>query len=261
MAGDADLMQRPVTELAALVRRGELSALELVEASLARIAALEPAVNAFVDVDREGALKAAAAIEPGDERPFAGVPIAIKNNRAVRGLRLTRCADLMGEFVAQHDHSVVRRLRAAGFVVVGTTALPEWGILPVTEPRRGGPARNPWDLDAHARRVVGRLGGRGRRRHGPDRARQRRRRIAEDPGGVLRPRRPEAVPRARLAGSRRRRELPAAGRRPDAHGARDRAAARRARRPGARRRVVGTAAARAVRGHGGARARAACASA
>ncbi len=146
MAGDADLMQRPVTELAALVRRGELSALALVEASLARINALDPAVNAFVDVDREGALEAAAAIEPGDERPFAGVPIAIKNTRAVRGLRLTRCADLMGEFVAQHDHSVVRRLRAAGFVVVGTTALPEWGILPVTEPRRGGPARNPWDL-------------------------------------------------------------------------------------------------------------------
>jgi amidase len=144
---DVDLMQRSVDVLAALVRDGELSALELVEASLRRIDLRQPQVNAFVDVDHDGARAAAAAIQPGDERPFAGVPIAIKNNRAVRGLRLTRCADLTGDVVAQYDHNVVSRLRAAGFVVVGTTTLPEWGILPVTEPRRGGVTRNPWDLD------------------------------------------------------------------------------------------------------------------
>ena len=51
----------------------------------------------------------------------------------------------MREFVAAYDHSVVRRLRAAGFVIVGTTKLPEYGILPVTEPLAYGPARNPWD--------------------------------------------------------------------------------------------------------------------
>jgi len=144
---DADLMQRPAGDLAALVRGGELSALELVEASLRRIDALEPQVNAFVDVDREGARAAAAAVTAGDERPFAGVPVAIKNNRAVAGLRLTRGAALLGDGVARHDHNVTRRLRGAGFVVVGTTSLPEWGILPVTEPRRFGPTRNPWDLE------------------------------------------------------------------------------------------------------------------
>ena len=142
---DADLMFRPVTELAALVRAGELSARELVDDSLERIDALQPALNAFVDVDHEGARATAGAIGPGDERPFAGVPIAVKNNRAVEGLRLTLGADLMGDFVPGHDHNVVRRLRAAGFVVVGTTNLPEWGITPVTESRRLGPARNPWD--------------------------------------------------------------------------------------------------------------------
>ena len=140
-------MQRPVDELAALVRAGELSALELVKSSLRRIDALDRTVNAFVDVDHVRALQAAAWIEPGDERPFAGVPIAIKNNRAVRGLRLTRGADLAGDVVAEHDHNVVRRLREAGFIIVGTTTMPEWGILPVTEPRRFGPARNPWDLE------------------------------------------------------------------------------------------------------------------
>jgi amidase len=146
-AAAAELMFRPAAELAALVRAGELSARELVGASLARIAALQPAVNAFVDVDHEGALAAAEAIGPGDERPFAGVPIAIKNNRAVRGLRLTLGAELTGDHVADHDHNVTRRLRAAGFVVVGTTCLPEWGIMAVTETRRFGPTRNPWDLD------------------------------------------------------------------------------------------------------------------
>jgi amidase len=139
-------MQRSVCELAALVRGGELSARELVDASLRRIDELQPHVNAFVDVDHEGARVAADAIEPGDERPFAGVPIAIKNSRAVAGLRLTRGATMTGDDVAAHDHGVVRRLRAAGFVIVGTTSLPEWGILPVTEPQRFGPARNPWDL-------------------------------------------------------------------------------------------------------------------
>jgi amidase len=139
-------MQRPAGELAALVRGGELSARELVDASLRRIDALQPHVNAFVDVDHAGARAAADAIGPGDERPFAGVPIAIKNNRPVAGLRLTRGATMTGDEVASYDHSVVRRLRGAGFVIAGTTSLPEWGILPVTEPRRFGPACNPWDL-------------------------------------------------------------------------------------------------------------------
>ena len=143
----AELMFRPAGELAALVRSGELSARELVAASLERIDALQPAVNAFVDVDHEGALAAAGEIVPGDERPFAGVPIAIKNNRAVSGLRLTLGAELTRDRVARRDHNVTRRLRAAGFVVVGTTCLPEWGIMAVTETRRFGATRNPWDLD------------------------------------------------------------------------------------------------------------------
>jgi amidase len=143
----ADLMSRPVTELAALVRSGELSSRELVDVSLARIDALQPVVNAFVDVDHEGARNAADAIGAGDERPFAGVPIAIKNNRSVRGLRLTFGAELAGDFTPGRDHNVTRRLRAAGFVIVGTTCLPEWGIMAVTETRRFGPTRNPWDLE------------------------------------------------------------------------------------------------------------------
>ena len=168
-------MFRSPGELAALVRDGELSAAELVGESLARIDALEPRLGAFVEVDHEGAIAAAGAIGPGDPRPFAGVPIAIKNNRAVSGLRLTQGCTLMRDFVATHDHSVVTRLRAAGFVIVGTTKLPEYGILPVTEPRVHGAARNPWDP---SRTPGGSSGGNARARRRADANRRRHRRAA-----------------------------------------------------------------------------------
>ena len=142
----ADLMFRPVGELAGLVRSGELSARELVQASLDRIAALNPQINAFVDVFADEALADADRIGPGDERPFAGVPIAIKNNRGIAGRRLTYAADFFGDFIAPVDHNVTRRLREAGFVIVGSTTLPEYGILPTTETRRFGATRNPWDV-------------------------------------------------------------------------------------------------------------------
>jgi amidase len=141
-----DLLFRPASELAALVRSGELTARELVSASLERIEALDDQVNAFTHVDADGALAAADAISAGDARPFAGVPIAIKDNQPVAGMPLTFCADLFGDFTAPFDAAFVGRLRAAGFVIVGKTALPEYGILPSTESRRNGPTRNPWDL-------------------------------------------------------------------------------------------------------------------
>src|SRR5690242_266091 len=136
-----DLLTRPVDELTALVRDGEIAATDLVGLALERIEALDPAVGAFVDVDAEGALAAAGEISAGDPRPLAGVPVAVKANRAVAGLRLTCGSAFMRDVRAGHDHNVVRRLRAAGAIVVGTTQMPEFGILPVTEP-----TGNPWDL-------------------------------------------------------------------------------------------------------------------
>jgi amidase len=86
-------------------------------------------------------------VASGDPRPFAGVPIAVKDNRPVLGMPLTMCSDLFGDFMPRRESFLVRRLRQAGFVIVGKTALPEMGILPTTESRRFGPSRNPWDLD------------------------------------------------------------------------------------------------------------------
>jgi amidase len=144
---DEQLMFRTAAELAGMVRSGEVSARELVELSLGRIERFNPQLNAFAQVDAERALASAAQIGAGDERPFAGVPIAIKANRPVDGLRYTIGAPLLAEHVADFDHNVVRRLKQAGFVVVGTTTLPEYGILPVTEAQLYGPTRNPWDAE------------------------------------------------------------------------------------------------------------------
>jgi amidase len=142
-----ELLFRSAGELAALVRSGDVSARELVAASLERIDESGPALGAFTHVAHESALAAAERIGPGDPRPFAGVPIAIKDNRPVTGMPLTMGSDLWGDFVPAYDAFCVRRLRQAGFVIVGKTALPEMGILPTTEPRRFGPTHNPWAPD------------------------------------------------------------------------------------------------------------------
>ncbi len=192
----ADLMFRPASELADLVRDGEITARELVEASLSRIDALNPVYNAFIDVFHEEALLAADGVKPGDERPLAGVPIAIKNNRPVEGKRFTFASSFFGDFIAPFDWIGVTRLREAGAIIVGTTNLPEFGIVPTTEPRRFGATRNPWDPTRTTGRLVRRRGGGGRRGHDPDRPRQRRRRLDAHPGRVLRARRAQGAARA-----------------------------------------------------------------
>jgi len=144
---EADLLTRPAGELARLIKAGEVSSRELTESSLERIEALDGELNAFIHLDPDGALAAADAIDASDERPFAGVPVAVKDTAPVAGMPYRLGSDLFGDFVPGHDAFVVRRLREAGFVLVGKTSLPEFGILPVTEPRRFGPTRNPWDTD------------------------------------------------------------------------------------------------------------------
>ena len=143
---DPELLFEPIDVLADRVRSRELSARELVTSALERIEALDPSLNAFVEVDADGALAAAEAIGPDDPRAFAGVPFAVKANTPVAGRLHTLGSKLLADRRADHDAYLVERLRAAGFVIVGMTNLPEFGILPTTEPRHGGPTRNPHDL-------------------------------------------------------------------------------------------------------------------
>src|SRR6187402_959245 len=142
----ADLMFQSAGELAASVREGDVSARELVEASLQAIERLNGDLNAFVTLCDERALAEADAIEAGDSRPLAGVPVAIKDLVALtEGVRTSMGMAAMEEWTPAADSALVRRLRDAGAIIVGKTNTPEMGILPVTEPQRFGPARNPWD--------------------------------------------------------------------------------------------------------------------
>src|SRR5215208_4910087 len=143
---DDELMFLPALEQARLVRDGEVSARELVEASLDAIEALNGELNAFVLITAEQALEAADQVKPGDPRPFAGVPIAIKDLVALTaGVRTTFGMRASGDFVPREDTHTYRRMRDAGLIMVGKTNTPELGILPVSEPERFGPTRNPWD--------------------------------------------------------------------------------------------------------------------
>ena len=135
-------------EQARLVRSGEVSSVELVELYLERIARLDPQLNAFVTVCEDEALAVASTIDsaPGDA-PFRGVPIAVKDLTATAGIRTTFSSRAYAEYVPQFDTAVVRRLREAGFVIVGKTNTPEFGTVAFTESELNGATRNPWNTE------------------------------------------------------------------------------------------------------------------
>lgn len=143
---ETELLFRPVSELATLVRTGELAARELVAASLQAIESLNDKLNAFVALCPQRALAEASTIKAGDPRPLAGVPVAIKDSVALTaGIRTTQGSWALRDWVPDRDSSLVRRLREAGAIIVGKTNTPEFALKAVTEPRRYGPTRNPWD--------------------------------------------------------------------------------------------------------------------
>jgi amidase len=131
-----------------LLRSGEATPRDLVEASLARIDALDPQLNAFRRVFHERALteadQAGARLKSGDERPLLGLPIAIKDDQGVAGEVRSQGSNAAGE-PESADFEIVRRLRSAGAIVVGITNVPELEIFPFTETATNGITRNPWD--------------------------------------------------------------------------------------------------------------------
>ena len=141
-----DVLWRSALEQARMVREGECSSRDLVEAALSAIEHVDGELNAFVHVAAERALAEADGVAAGDERPLAGVPIAVKDLIApAEGMPMTWGMAAMEGYVPSEDGAVVRKLRRAGAIVVGKTNTPELGILPVTEPHAGGVTRNPWD--------------------------------------------------------------------------------------------------------------------
>jgi amidase len=134
-------------EQAELVRGRQVSPVELVTGYLERIEALDPELNAFVTVCGEEALAAARLAEEasGELPPFHGVPLPIKELTDTAGIRTTYSSRAFAQHVPRSDAAVVRRLREAGFILIGKTNSPEFGSIPVTESELHGPCLNPWD--------------------------------------------------------------------------------------------------------------------
>lgn len=131
--------------LAALVRKGEVTPLALVEEAIRRIEALNPQLNAVVHKMYDQARKSVAAVNP--EHPFPGVPFLLKDLVAEYGGEpMRRGSHFFRGYVSPHDTEIVQRYKAAGLLCLGKTSTPEFGLTPVTEPLAFGPTRNPWDL-------------------------------------------------------------------------------------------------------------------
>jgi aspartyl-tRNA(Asn)/glutamyl-tRNA(Gln) amidotransferase subunit A len=148
---DRSLTDRPIHELAAAYRRGDATPTAAVEAYLARIEALDARVGAYLTVTRDAARAAARAADDRYRRgaplgPLDGAPIALKDVLCTQGIRTTCASRILETFVPPYDATVVRRLAAAGAVILGKTNLDEFAMGSSTEHSAFHPTRNPWDL-------------------------------------------------------------------------------------------------------------------
>lgn len=141
-----ELRDLDATSQAELVRRGDLTPRELVDAAIERVERVNPALNAVVTPMFESARE---AVERGvPEGPLRGVPYLLKDLMGtIAGTRQTYGSAFLRDFTPTEDSELVARLKRAGLVVIGKTNTPEFGILPTTEPTFLGPARNPWNVD------------------------------------------------------------------------------------------------------------------
>jgi amidase len=141
-----ELWQLDAIAQAELVRRGDVAAIELVDAAIARIVRIDPALNAVVTPLFESARE--TAVNPLPDGPLSGVPFLLKDlGCGQAGVRQTNGSRALRDYVPTADNPLVRRYRQAGLVIVGRTSTPEFGNHSTTEPVLFGPSRNPWALD------------------------------------------------------------------------------------------------------------------
>ncbi|AEB43337.1 MULTISPECIES: Asp-tRNA(Asn)/Glu-tRNA(Gln) amidotransferase subunit GatA [Micromonospora] len=156
----SDLTKLSAVEIAGLVASGQTSAVEVTQAHLDRIAAVDGQINAFLHVDSEGALAAAREVDAqraagAQLGPLAGVPVAVKDVLTTKGVPTTVGSKILEGWRPPYDSTIVQRLQAAGTVMLGKTNMDEFAMGSSTEYSAYGPTRNPWDTD----RIPGGSGG------------------------------------------------------------------------------------------------------
>ncbi|MEE9277932.1 MAG: amidase, partial [Dehalococcoidia bacterium] len=148
-----DLNFASIETLAGLIRRRELSPLELMEHTLRRIDEVNPKLNAIVTLDAERARAAAAAaterLAKGEDLgPLGGIPLGVKDLENAEGFPTTQGSPLYKDSPpVERDDVHIERLKAAGAIVIGKTNTPEFGLIPFTDNEVFGPSRNPWNLE------------------------------------------------------------------------------------------------------------------
>ncbi len=147
-----DICYWPAVQVAAAIRARQLSPVDVVEAVSQRIEALNPRINGYVTLDLDGARAAAkraqeALVHQGEIGPLHGVPVAVKDDLDVRGLRCTCGSNLLADYTADDDDLTVTRLKKAGAIILGKTNLPEFGHKATTDNLLFGATNNPWGLD------------------------------------------------------------------------------------------------------------------
>ncbi len=153
MTTRSDLYYRSATDLSQMIQGGELSPVELMQATLERIEAVNPKLNAFVSLrPPEDLLAEAQAVADRLGRgeslgPLAGLPLGVKDLEEAAGLPVTHGSLLFKDMVADHDTIQVERLKRAGAIVIGKTNTPECGYTAFTSNRVYGTTRNPWNLE------------------------------------------------------------------------------------------------------------------
>lgn len=134
------------TALAELVRHRQVNPAELVEAAIARLERVEPKLAGMAEWTLDQARRAAR--ESLADAPFAGVPFLLKDNMyGAGGIPYHNGSRIWRGWVPPQDSEMVRRFKAAGLIILGSTKVPELSLTPVTEPRHFGRANNPWALD------------------------------------------------------------------------------------------------------------------
>ncbi|XLE07145.1 Asp-tRNA(Asn)/Glu-tRNA(Gln) amidotransferase subunit GatA [Streptomyces sp. Pv4-95] len=160
MTDMADLIKLTAAEIADRIASGAVTAVEVTEAHLARIEAVDEKVNAFLHIDREGALAQARAVDEKKARgeklgPLAGVPLALKDIFTTEGVPTTVGSKILEGWIPPYDATLTKKLKAADVVILGKTNMDEFAMGSSTENSAYGPTGNPWDLT----RIPGGSGG------------------------------------------------------------------------------------------------------